>query len=70
MTKNDGERIAALETKVETLTTSLDKMSEKLDDLLALRHKGVGAFWLASALLGTSIMGAILTVIEWVKSWH
>lgn len=64
MARDEIERLARLEVIVERiekeqLEASLERRSQtaKLDELLALRHKGVGAFWLASALLGTGIVG-------------
>lgn len=38
-----------------------------LKDLLALRHKGVGAFWLASALTGTGIIGGVSLIWDWLS---
>lgn len=53
------ERIAAMEVRLGDLEKKVDKMDEKLDQLLALRYKGAGAFWLASALFGIIITVAI-----------
>jgi phosphatidylglycerophosphatase A len=72
------ERITALEVQMASLQLSMlthmketekrhDDMSGKLDELLGLRNKGVGAFWLASALAGTGIIGAILSFFSWWK---
>jgi len=57
------ERLAIVETKLERL----QDIEDKLDDLIALRNKGTGAFLLASALLGTGIIGTIVQIIEWMK---
>lgn len=57
------ERLSVLETKV----ARLPEIEKKLDELIALRHKGMGAFWLASSLIGTSIVGAIVQFIDWFK---
>lgn len=62
------ERVAVLETEVKYLKDTINKMDGKLDELLQLRSKGVGAFWLASALLGTSIIGLLGTVFDWFKA--
>jgi len=62
-----AERITALETQVERLAADVQAMNKKLDDLLALRHKGAGAFWLASTLFGTSLVGVLAAVINWLK---
>lgn len=53
------ERLAKLEERVSVLEDKVDSMNDKLDELLALRYKGVGAFWLASSLIGTGIIGFI-----------
>jgi len=55
----DGERIALLEYKHDMRVEELIEINKKLDELLALRHKGIGAFWLASSLFGTSIIGLV-----------
>jgi hypothetical protein len=57
-----GERITAMEVKLNDLEKKVDAMDAKLDQLIALRYKGAGAFWLASALLGTGIIGFIAKV--------
>lgn len=64
MAETLAERVVRLEVEVTQLTKMLEEhqattkeMNEKLDSLLTLRHKGVGAFWLASAVLGTGIIG-------------
>lgn len=44
-----------------------DKMDKKLDDLLSMRDKGLGAFWLASALFGTGLIGLVGTWFDWWK---
>lgn len=67
MTKSEVERITALEVQMTHLTEIVEKQNAKLDDLLGLRNKGVGAFWLASALAGTGIIGVVFSVVEWLK---
>jgi hypothetical protein len=70
------ERLARMEAELEAMKESLsehkaetkaefEKMNNKLDDLLVLRHKGVGAFWLASSLFGTGIAGALFSFFGW-----
>lgn len=68
MTKSEIERITALEVQMQHLTEIVEKQNAKLDDLLGLRNKGVGAFWLASALAGTGIIGVVFSFFEWIKS--
>lgn len=64
------ERLARLEVEMEQVfsfqadhkhQTAL--INQKLDDLLALRNRGLGAFWLASLLVGTSIVGTVLAFL-------
>jgi len=49
--------------KLEDARKSTLEMNQKLDELLALRNKGIGAFWLASALVGTGIIGVIISIL-------
>ena len=66
MTRSEFERLAILETQMAANNRQLDAMDGKLDELLALRHKGIGAFWLASALTGTGIIGALSLLWNWI----
>lgn len=72
------ERIAVLETKVETLAQKFDDhvtetraenkaLEAKLDSLLTIKNQGVGAFWLASALMGSGIIGLVISFVQWIK---
>ena len=74
MSATELERLARLEVLVEGLTRDQEQAArdrhetnKKLDELLALRHKGVGAFWLASSLVGTSIVGTVIMLIDWLR---
>ncbi len=66
-TITQAERIAALEVRVSDMQRSQQEINNKLDELLALRNKGIGAFWLSSGLLGTGIVGFIVQFIEWIR---
>ena len=72
------ERITSLEVQVKHLTALLDKhvvnteekhgsIDEKLTELLELKHKGMGAFWLASALIGAGIITVVLPFFDWIR---
>ena len=74
MSEPTGERLVKVETHVSTLREDVQgikgnvkEINDKLDDLLALRYKGYGAFALASALTGTGILGAFWALIDWIK---
>lgn len=64
----DIERITILETKFQQFEKDQLEIKEKLDELLVLRNKGMGAFWLAASLLGTGIVGAVVSFIQYLKS--
>lgn len=66
------ERIAALEVQFTNLvkaqeahTQEQHSMNKKLDDLLALRNKGVGAFWLATSLAGAGAISICIQILHW-----
>ena len=59
-----GERVATLETKLELITTELTEIKEKLDELLTLKHKGLGALGLVSVLVGSGVIGLIAIVLN------
>lgn len=63
----EAERITALEVRVKNLEDKVDRMNDKLDQLLELKNKGAGAFWLASALMGTGIVSFALMVVNYLK---
>ena len=73
-----GERLAGVEVEVRELkksfedhkintTHQFDELKDKLDELLTLRNKGIGAFWLASSLIGTGIVGLFFQLLHWFK---
>ena len=70
---NQGERLARVEEQVKSLATKVeghdkrfDEISDKLDELLALRNKGVGAFWLMTTLVGTGIVSGAAAFFKWI----
>jgi hypothetical protein len=66
MSTSLAERVAALEAKMEVIERGQTSMDAKLDDLLALRNKGAGAFWLATSLAGAGAISIFLQVAHWV----
>jgi hypothetical protein len=46
------------------------EVTDKLDDLLALRNKGVGVFWLVSSLVGAGILGGAVQFVKWLVGVH
>lgn len=47
---NEGERIARLETKMEHMADTIDKMSAQVDQLVALMNAAKGARWFIVAV--------------------
>lgn len=62
-----AQRIAVLELKVQQVTDTNEEIKLKLDELLLLKSKGMGAFWLASTLLGTGIVGILIAFTNWFR---
>lgn len=67
MSLSQAERTAALEVEVREMKTELQSVNAKLDELIGIKNKGVGAFWLASSLIGTGIVGGVFAFLDWVK---
>ena len=61
-------RLALLEANVNSLLAVMEERDKKLDELLTLKHRGMGAIWLASLLFGSSMLAALATLISWIKS--
>lgn len=61
-----NERMAIVETKIEILQSTLDKMDSKMDLLIQERHESIGK---KSVLLGVAgvIGGFISQIIEFFK---
>lgn len=73
-----SERLVSVEVEVRELKKAFDEhklytneefttVNQKLDDLLELRNKGAGVFWLVSGLLGTGIIGMFFQLISWFR---
>lgn len=56
------ERVTALETERERLKEDLDEIKSKLDDLLHLKSKGIGAFWLVGLVISSGLLGLFSTI--------
>lgn len=67
MAETQGERIATLEEKEKVIEQRLTDIDKKLDDIISLKNKGLGAFWLASALIGTGITTFVTNLIDWFR---
>lgn len=64
------ERVAVLETELGTVKGDLKEIKDKLDDLLTLKARGMGALSLVSLIIGSGVIGLILTIIKFVPKPH
>lgn len=75
---NQSERLAIVETEVKLIKDELHEhkldtkhqfeiVNGKLDDLIQLKYKGMGAFWLAASIIGSGIGGLLLSVLNYFK---
>lgn len=63
----DSGRITALEVQVHDLVSELRETNKKLDQLLELKNKAAGAFWLVSIIAGSGLIGFVVSAIEWLR---
>lgn len=63
-------RISAIEAKYDIMILQHDKMLDRMNQLLELKHKGAGAFWLFSLIAGSGLIGVITYVLDWFKHAH
>lgn len=69
--REDGyARIAVLEEQMRTLIDKTEERDKKIDQLLDLKNRGVGAFWLASLIMGSGTVTLMLTFIDWLRGTH
>lgn len=61
-----GQRVSALEVRGENYEEKLDKIREQLDELLEIKHKGMGAIGLVSLLIisASGLAGVITFVLS------
>lgn len=60
------ERVAILETRMGDLA----EIKDKLDELLHLKSKGIGALWLVSLIVGSGILGLVTMVTSFFNRPH
>lgn len=62
-----AERIAVLENEWTNAKQDLSEIKKKLDELLHLKSKGMGALGLVSLLIGSGVIGLIFAIINFFK---
>jgi hypothetical protein len=63
----EAERIAALEERMKASEKRDEEIIAKLDDLLALKNKGMGAFWIVSIIMGAAFTAVMSLVTGWLN---
>lgn len=71
----DNERLATLESEMRQVLevqrefrSDVKDINGKLDELLGLRNKGAGIFWLMTTLAGTGILTMVYQFLDWFKN--
>lgn len=62
-----AQRVAVLETNSVATTEKLESIEVKLDNLLELKAKGMGALGLASLVIGSGFLGLIALLFNFFK---
>ena len=70
MVRTEAERIAVLETKQTAMEKQLTSIEEKLDALLELKSKGMGALGLATLIIGAGGIGLITLILNFFNKGH
>lgn len=65
-----AERVAVLETKLETLSSDLGEIKTKLDSLLELKTKGMGAIGLVGIIISSGFIGLVMMAVNFFKPGH
>lgn len=58
----EAERVRTIEVKMDDFKDTQTEMNGKLNELLSLKNKGMGAFWLASILIGAAFTAVVTFV--------
>ena len=64
-----SERLAIVEHRLSAVEKNYQGIDQKLDQLISLRDKGVGAFWVASALAGVGGLSIVSIAFKWFKTY-
>lgn len=62
-----NERLAVIEHRLNTVESNYKAIDQKLDQIVSLRDRGMGAFWLASALVGIGGLSLVSLAFKWIK---
>jgi hypothetical protein len=68
--KSLAERVAILESQREYDRILLNDIKLKLDELLELKHKGMGAIGLVGLIIGSGVIGLAFTIWNMLRGPH
>lgn len=64
------ERVAVLEVQNAETMKSLVGIEAKLDELLQLKAKGMGALWLIGLIAGSGLLGIVAALASFFNKGH
>lgn len=67
MNEEEKIRLALVENKMEKLSKDLESIEKKIDALLELKNKGLGAVWLVTLIFGSSLVAGMASVMNWMR---
>lgn len=66
MTRPDGERIAVLETQLQTVLENQAAMGKKVDAVMEILTQAKGVRWIL--VVGAALGGILITYLPWIAS--
>lgn len=63
-TPQEAERVRTIEVKQDETNSTVSSMDAKLDELLALKNKGMGAFWVVSIIMGAAFTTVVSIITD------
>lgn len=63
-TPQEAERVRTIEVKQDETNATVASMDAKLDELLALKNKGMGAFWVVSIIMGAAFTTVVSIITD------
>ena len=58
---------AILSTKLEALETQVESLAKSVNDLLAIKHKALGMFWLGSIIVTAAFTAIVSAFSGWMR---
>jgi hypothetical protein len=58
---------AVMNAKLEILSGKVDELTATVHELVAMKNKGLGAFWLASIIIAAAFTGLVSAIGTWLR---